>query len=47
MPLKISLCDEEPHQISLMKTLLHEWSMHKSNDLVDIVSTRSFFVLRG
>ncbi len=26
MPLKISLCDDEPQQISQMKTLLHEWS---------------------
>lgn len=26
MPLKISLCDDEPYHISQMKTLLREWS---------------------
>lgn len=30
MPLRISLCDDEPHQISQMKTLLREWS--ENND---------------
>ncbi len=47
MPLKIALCDDEPNQILQMKTRLHEWSMHKSNDLVDIVSTRPFFCFEG
>ena len=30
MPLKISLCDDEPHQISQIKTLLHEWSTNNN-----------------
>ena len=33
MPLKISLCDDEPHQISQMKTLLHEWSTNNNTEI--------------
>lgn len=33
MPLKISLCDDEPHQISQMKTLLHEWSTNNNIEI--------------
>lgn len=33
MPLKISLCDDEPNQLSQMKTLLHEWSTNKHTEI--------------
>lgn len=33
MPLKISLCDDEPQQISQMKILLHEWSENNNIEI--------------
>lgn len=33
MPLIISLCDDELHQISQMKTLLHEWSTNNNIEI--------------
>lgn len=33
MPLKISLCDDEPQQISQMKTLLQEWSTNNNIEI--------------
>lgn len=33
MPLKISLCDDEPQQISQMKTMLYEWSANNNIEI--------------